>query len=76
MGTTEGAVLAPDKKSKPATTFDIVISCIFPFAGVVVGIVALFKGERRRAKTMLIISICLLVVFVIFRTTELMRPGQ
>ena len=49
------------KRFLKATTTDIVISLILPGWGVIVGFIALLKGESRRAATMIAIGICVFV---------------
>ena len=51
-------------KYTKATTVDIVLSIILPGWGVLVGLIALLKGEVKRAGTM--ISIGILINIIIF----------
>ncbi len=39
-----------------ATTGDIIISIILPIIGLIIGVLALFKGEKKRAFTMISIG--------------------
>jgi hypothetical protein len=48
-----------------ATAIDIIISIIFPLGGIVVGLIALCKGEKKRAITMFAIGICITILQII-----------
>lgn len=57
-------------KLEKATTVDIVLSCLLPFWGIVVGFIALAKGEKKRAGTMILISGILLAAWIIWRLIQ------
>src|SRR5579862_4806553 len=48
-----------------ATTGDIILSIILPGWGVLIGLGALFRGEKKRAVTMVAIGACILFLVVI-----------
>jgi hypothetical protein len=54
-------------KLQKATTGDIVLSLILPGWGLLVGLIALVKGEARRAFTMMALSAVLISVYVVYR---------
>jgi len=58
------------KKLEKATTADIILSCLLPFWGLVVGVVALVKGESKRAGTMMLISGILLIALFALRMLQ------
>jgi hypothetical protein len=59
-----GSATVGSKKGKlqTATVGDIVLSIILPGWGIIVGVIALVKGEVRRAGTMAAISIAVLAI--------------
>jgi hypothetical protein len=65
-------VLTPDGKKRfiKATTFDIIISIFLPFWGVVVGIIALCKGETKRGFTMLAIVACVTLLIIFYASNQ------
>lgn len=56
------------KKLQQATWVDILLSLILPFWGIIVGLIALIKGEFKRGLTMIIISIIIVVAFVMIKS--------
>lgn len=46
------------------TIVDVIVSCLIPFWGLIVGIIALIKGEFRRSAWMVGISCALLGLLV------------
>jgi len=50
-----------------ATTGDIILSIIIPGWGVLIGLIALCKGEKKRAGTMIIISAGIIFLFILSR---------
>jgi hypothetical protein len=54
------------KRFEAATVPDILLSIIIPFAGVLIGLWALVKGEKKRALTMILISVCVFVLYFIY----------
>lgn len=55
------------KRYTRATAVDIVLSVILPFWGLVLGGIALARGEAKRGKTMMLIGAIFLAVVVITR---------
>ncbi len=52
------------KRFLKATTFDILISIILPGWGIIVGLIAFFKGEKKRASTMIDVGICIILLSI------------
>lgn len=57
-------------KLEKATWVDIALSLILPFWGLVVGCIALFKGENKRGVTMIAISGVLLAAWCLFTVSR------
>jgi len=57
-------------KLEKATTGDIILSCVIPGWGLLIGIIALIKRETRRAVTMIAISSILITVIVVLKLLE------
>ena len=57
-------VVQPDgtKKYIRATVGDVVMSVVLPLYGVLIGLIALAKGESRRAGTMMLLGAVFIVV--------------
>ena len=65
-GTSEQKPQTSDpKRFEKATTGDIILSVILPGWGILIGLMALCKGEKQRAKTMMGIGACLLVALIL-----------
>lgn len=52
-------------KIEAATTIDIMISCLVPFWGLLIGLAAFIRGQHKRGKTMMLVSILPLSVVII-----------
>jgi hypothetical protein len=53
------------KRFLKATIFDMVISAVLPLWGVIVGLIALSKGEKNRALTMLTIGVAMTLILIL-----------
>lgn len=52
------------KRLSKATRGDIILSVLLPGWGVLIGLIALCKGEKKRAVTMIAIGVCVLAVII------------
>jgi len=52
------------KRFPKATTGDIILSVLLPGWGVLIGLIALCKGEKKRAVTMIAIGACILALII------------
>jgi len=52
------------KRLPKATTGDIILSVLLPGWGVLIGLIALCKGEKKRAVTMIAIGVCILALII------------
>ncbi len=52
------------KRLSKATTGDIILSVLLPGWGVLIGLIALCKGEKKRAVTMIAIGACVLALII------------
>ena len=52
------------KKFEKATTGDIILTLILPGWGVLIGIIALIKGERKRARTIIVLGILCIMFWI------------
>ena len=52
------------KRLSKATTGDIILSVLLPGWGVLIGLIALCKGEKKRAVTMIAIGVCVLALVI------------
>jgi len=50
-----------------ATVIDIIFSLILPFWGLVIGLVAIARGEKKRGQTMALIGVVGLLIFAAMR---------
>jgi hypothetical protein len=66
----------PAKKAKlqKATLGDIILSMILPTWGVIVGVIALIKGERKRAATMIALGGVIAAICVWLWLLDRARP--
>lgn len=55
------------KKLEEATKADIVLSIILPFWGLVIGLVAFLRGEKKRGQTMMGTGLAFLVLWIALR---------
>ena len=53
------------KRFLKATIFDMVISAVLPLWGVIVGLIALSKGEKNRAVTMFTIGVAMTLIMIL-----------
>lgn len=64
------------KRYLRATTFDKLISLVFPGWGLLVGLIAGLKGERKRAITMIIIGLIPISIGICQRVRIELLPGD
>jgi hypothetical protein len=61
-----GHVVHTGKFHEKATGLDIFISVILPGWGIIVGLLALCKREKKRAITMIVIGACALLIWILY----------
>jgi hypothetical protein len=54
-----------NRQFEKATTGDIILSVILPGFGVLIGLMALCRGERKRATTMISVGACIILLLVL-----------
>jgi hypothetical protein len=53
------------EKLVKATIGDIILSVIIPFWGLLIGLIALIKGEGKRGGTMMAISVGIMILLIL-----------
>lgn len=55
------------QRLEKATIGDVILSLVLPGWGVLVGLMALCKGEKRRAAAMIAIGTCVILALILTR---------